>query len=128
MSEEDVGEAAVAEDVPDQAGSHGTGADVFAHEPRTGRRELDPVLPIDSQATGARQRPGGASGKLSGSRQEVRRAPTTEEVTLVKGHHGAQLLGATAYETPLGPVVAHQVHVQKTPCRSSAAGTGKTGS
>ena len=30
----------------------------------------------------------------------------------MKGHHGAQLLGATAYETPFGPVVAHQVHVQ----------------
>ena len=31
----------------------------------------------------------------------------------MKGHHGAQLLGATAYETPFGPVTAHQVHVQK---------------
>ena len=113
---------------PDQAGSHGTGADVFAHEPRTGRRELHPVLPIDSQATGARQRPGGASDELGGSRQVVRRASTTEEATLMNGHHGAQLLGATAYEGPLGPVVAHQVHVQNTPCRSSAAGTSKTGS
>ena len=55
------------EDVPDPAGSHGTGADVFAHEPRTGRREWHPVLPIDSQATGARQRPDGASDKLGGS-------------------------------------------------------------
>ena len=27
-------------------------------------------------------------------------------------HHSEQLLGATAYETPFGPVVAHQVHVQ----------------
>ena len=58
-------------------------ADVFAHEPRAGRREKRPVLPIDSQATGARQRPGGASDKLSGSRQVVRRASTTEEVTLM---------------------------------------------
>ena len=30
----------------------------------------------------------------------------------MKGHHGAQLLGPTARETPFGPVVAHQVHVQ----------------
>ena len=30
----------------------------------------------------------------------------------MKGQHGAQLLSATAYETPFGPVVAHQVHVQ----------------
>ena len=30
----------------------------------------------------------------------------------MKGHHGAQLLGTTAHETPFGPVVAHQVHVQ----------------
>ena len=30
----------------------------------------------------------------------------------MKGYHGAQLLGATAYETPFGPVLAHQVHVQ----------------
>ena len=73
---------------------------------------MDPALPIASQATGARQRPGGASDKLDGLRQVVRRASTTGEVTLVKGHHGAQLLSATAYETPFGPVVAHQVHVQ----------------
>ena len=33
-------------------------------------------------------------------------------VALVKGHHGAQQLSATAHETPFGPVVAHQVHVQ----------------
>ena len=30
----------------------------------------------------------------------------------MQGHHSAQLHGATAYETPFGPVVAHQVHVQ----------------
>ena len=114
VSEKDFGEAAVVEDVPDPAGSHGTGADVFAHEPWTGRRELHPELPIDSRATGARQRPGGASDKLGGSRQVVRRASTTEEATLVKGHHAAQLLGATACETPFGLVVAHQVHVQTT--------------
>ena len=48
VSEEDVGEAAVVEDVPDPAGSHSTGADVFAHEPRTGRREQHPVLPLAS--------------------------------------------------------------------------------
>ena len=103
MSEEEVGETAVVEDDPDPVGSHGTGADVFAHEPRTRRRELNPVLPIASQATGARQRPGGASDKLGGSRQVVRRASTTEKVTLMKGHHGAQLLGATAYESSFGP-------------------------
>ena len=112
VSEEDVGEAAVVEVVPDPAGSHGTGADVFAHEPRTGRRELDPALPTDSQATGARQRPDGASDKLGGLRQVVRRASTTEEVTLMKGHHGTRLLCATAYETHFGPVLAHRVHVQ----------------
>ena len=70
------------------------------------------MLPIDSQATGAGQPPDGASDKLGRSRQVVRRASTTEEVTLMKGHHGAQLLGASAYETSFGPVVAHQVHVQ----------------
>ena len=112
VSEEDVGEATVVEDVPDPAGSHGTGTDVFAHEPRTGRREKHPVLPVDSQATAARQRPDGASDKVGGSRQVVRRASTTEEVTLMQGHHGAQLLGATAHETAFGPVVANQVHVQ----------------
>ena len=32
VSEEDVDEAAVAEDVPDPAGCHGTGADVFARQ------------------------------------------------------------------------------------------------
>ena len=112
VSEEDVGEAAVVEDVPDPAGSHGTGADVFAHEPRTGRREWHPVLPIDSQATGARQRPDGASDELGGSRQVVRRASTTEDVTLMKDHHGAQLLNANAYETPSGPAVARQVRVE----------------
>ena len=36
VSEEDDHEAAVVEDVSDPAGSHGTGADVFAHERRTG--------------------------------------------------------------------------------------------
>ena len=112
VSEEDVGEATVVEDVPDPAGSHGTGTDVFAHEPRTGRREKHPVLPVDSQATAARQPPDGASEKLGRSRQVVCRASTTEEVTLMKGHHGAQLLGATAHETPFEPVAAHQVHVQ----------------
>ena len=63
---------------------------------------------------------GVASDKLGGSRQVVRRASTTEEVTLMKGHHGAQLrtitvaqlLSVTEYEMPFGPVVAHQVHVQ----------------
>ena len=30
----------------------------------------------------------------------------------MKGHHGAQLLSATANETPFFPVLAHQVHVQ----------------
>ena len=125
VSEDDVGEAAVVEDVPDPAGSHGTGADVFAHEPRTERREWRPVLPINSQETAARQRPEGASDKLGGLRQVVRRASTTEEVTLMNGHHGAQLLRAAAHETPLGPVVAHQVHVQNTLCRSSAAATAK---
>ena len=45
----------------------------------------------------------------------------------MNGHHGAQLLGANAYETLFGPVVAHQVHVQKTPCRSSAASHGHNG-
>ena len=30
----------------------------------------------------------------------------------MKGHHGAQLFSATAHETPVAPVVAHQVHVQ----------------
>ena len=69
-------------------------------------------LPIDSQATGARQRPDGASDELGGSRQVVRRASTTEEATLMNGHHGARLLCATAYETPFGPVLAHRVHVQ----------------
>ena len=39
LSEEDVGDAAVVEDVPDPAGRHGTGADVFPDEPWTGRRE-----------------------------------------------------------------------------------------
>ena len=42
----------------------------------------------------------------------VRRASATEEVTLMKGHHGAQLRSATACGMPFGPVVAHQVHVQ----------------
>ena len=70
------------------------------------------MLPIDSQATGAPQRPDGAHDKLGGSRQVVRRASTAQEVTLTKGHHGAQLLSASAHETPFGPVVAHQVLVQ----------------
>ena len=30
----------------------------------------------------------------------------------MKGHHGAQLPSATAHETPFGPAVAHQVHLQ----------------
>ena len=91
-----------------------------------GRREQHPVLPIDSQATGARQQPDGASDKLGGTRQEVRRASTTEEVTLMLGHHGTQLF--STHETPVAPVVAHQVACTDTPCRSSAAATGKTGS
>ena len=57
------------------------------------------MLPIDSQATGAPQRPDGASDKLGGSRQVVRRASTAQEVTLTKGHHDAQLLFAAAFET-----------------------------
>ena len=57
----------------------------MSHEPRTGRREQHPVLPADSQPTGSRQRPDGAPDKLGGSREVVRRASTTEEVTLVKG-------------------------------------------
>ena len=40
VSEEDDGEATVAEVVPDPAGSHGKGADVFADEPWTGRSTL----------------------------------------------------------------------------------------
>ena len=32
LSDKDVGEAAVVEDVSDPAGSHGTVADVFAHD------------------------------------------------------------------------------------------------
>ena len=108
VSEKNVCEAAVVEDVANTA-SHGAGADVFAHEPRTDRREQHPVLPIDSQPTGARQRNGGASDKLGGPRQVVRRASTTEEVTLMNGHHGAQLPSPGAYETLLWPVVAHQV-------------------
>ena len=76
---------------------------------------------------GARQRPDGASDKLGGSRQEVRRASTTEEVTLMEGHHGAQLLSASAcnaFRTRGGAPGA----CTDTPCRSSAAATGKTGS
>ena len=53
----------------------------------------------------------GAPHKLGASRQVVRRESTTEEVTLMKGDHDAQLLSATAYETPFRSVVAHQVHV-----------------
>ena len=83
---------------------------VFAHEPRTVSSTLY------SLSTPRRRLhdsgPTGASDKLDGSRQVVRIASTTEEVTQVKGHHGAQLHGATAYETNFGPVVAHQVHVQ----------------
>ena len=30
----------------------------------------------------------------------------------MKGHHGSQLLNPAAYETPVGPVVTHQVHEQ----------------
>ena len=88
----------------------------------TGRREQHPVPPIDSQTTSARQRPDGASDKLGGSRQVVRRASTTEEVTLVEGHHGAQLLGAT-----VGPVLAHLVHVE-TPLGVLQLQPQKTGS
>ena len=122
VSEKNVCEAAVVEDVPDPAGSHGVRADVFAHEPRTDRREQHPVFPIDSQPTGARQHPDGASDELGGSRQVVRRASTTEEVTLTNGHHGAQLLGPAAYETLFGPVVAHQVHVEPLPLFSCSHG------
>ena len=59
--------------------------------------------PTDSQATAARQRPDGPSDKLGGSRQVVRRASTTEEVTLMKGHHGAKRLWRTRcmYRHPL---------------------------
>ena len=63
-------------DVPDPAGSHGTGADVFAREPRTGRRDQHPVLPVVSQATVARQRHDGASGRLPRKRSHRRRAMT----------------------------------------------------
>ena len=91
---------------------HGTRVDAFAHEPWARSCEQQPVFPVDMQATGARQRPNGAPDELGGSCEVVRRASKTEEVTLVKGHYGAQLLGAAAYETVLGPVVAHQVRVQ----------------
>ena len=84
---------------------------------RRAATEWHPVFPVNSQATGARQRPDRAPDKLGGSREVVRTASTTKEVTLMKGHHGAQVLRATAYETPFGPV--------DTTCRSSAAATGK---
>ena len=66
VSEENVGEAAVVEDVPDQAGSHGIRAGVDAVIGT-------PVLSVDSPEAGARQGPDGASDKLGGSRQVVRK-------------------------------------------------------
>ena len=110
MSEEDASEAAVVGDV--SVLSHSTGADVFPHELRTERREKHPVLPIDSQATGARQRPDGASDKLGGSRQVVRRASTTEEVTLIRAITARSCLVPLHTKTLFWPVVAHLVHVQ----------------
>ena len=45
----------------------------------------------------------------------------------MKGHHGAQLHGATAYETPFGPWWRTRC-MYRHRCRSSAAATGETGS